>query len=93
MSVTEGGVTPEFVYAQLRLVALSVLTLAFVVFLQGNGLARLQKRHDARLSDINLLFGRVDKVEQEQIAGRLRHDAKPAARPAAKKATAGKAAG
>ena len=91
--MNEGGITLEFVYGQLRLVALSVLTLAFVVFLQGNGIDRLQKRHDARLSDINLLFGRVDRVEQEQTADRLRHDAKPAARPAAKKATAGKADG
>jgi hypothetical protein len=89
----EGGMTPEWVYGQLRLIALAVLTLGFVLLLQGNGIDRLRKRSDQRFDDVTNLYRRVGDLEQWTIDARSRLDlSKSAPARPAKKTAAAKAA-
>lgn len=89
--MTDGGITPEFVHGQLRLVALSVLTLAFVVFLQGNGIDRLRKRYDGLASTVDWRLSNMEQwVTDHAPAPAEELKAKPRPRPA-RKATEPKA--
>lgn len=88
--MNESVLTPEFVYGQLRLVALSVLTLAFVVFLQGNGIARLQKRTGHFADTVGRRLGDVEQwaIDHTWTPEPVARAARPARKTTAAKAAA-----
>lgn len=88
MSVETAGLSAEWVYGQLRLVASSVLLLLGLVMIESYHRQREIRGATAR---VGWAEDRLRRLEDEE-AKRVHEAAKPAARPAAKKAAAGKAA-
>ena len=89
MSIEAPGVSAEWVYGQLRLVATSVLLLLGLVMIESFHRQREIRGATARVGWAEDRLSRLEKADLQRTV----QAEKRAARPAAKKATAGKAAG